>query len=233
MKNIILSLISASFLFAGGAVGVSIKVKGDVVIVSKDGNQPSKLIPGNPLHDRDVIRTGEGGFAASMYLDDRTIIKITENTEYVIGGTRTPDGIDKSIAMNYGTLHASVAKQEGKEFLISTPTSVASVKGTDFTVISDPEFGDSFLIFTGVVEVTNSVTGEVSEVNEGETAVSTPEGELEVEETVVENIPVIEDEEPQGETEESEVPEALETHIIIFEMQNENGDVKEVRIEYR
>ncbi len=233
MKKIILSLISASFLFAGGAIGVSIKVKGDVVLVSKEESQPQKLIPGKPLHDRDVIRTGEGGFAASMYLDDRTIIKITENTEYVIGGTRTPEGIDKSVAMNYGTLHASVAKQEGKEFLISTPTSVASVKGTDFTVISDPEFGDSFLIFTGVVEVTNSVTGEVSEVNEGETAVSTPDGELDVEETVVEDIPVIEEEETEEETEESEEPEEFETHIMNFELQNENGDIKEVRIEYR
>ena len=49
----------------------------------------------------------------------------------MITGQRSARSIAKKINMDVGTVRATVNKQNS-DFVIQTPTSVASVKGTDF-----------------------------------------------------------------------------------------------------
>jgi len=184
MKRIIFTLFMAgSLLMAGQKIGVIIKVTGAVELQHKGQKIAVVPKPGTALEDQDLIKTGEGGFMTAVYLDDRTQIKIAPNSEFRFGGIRGADGINKNVAMSYGTLRATVAKQRGKEFFIATPTSVASVKGTDLIVIADPDAGDAFHILEGIVDVTNNLTGITQTVTENQTANSTPDGNVDVTET--------------------------------------------------
>ena len=57
----------------------------------------SDLKPAKVLNDGDHIQTGEDGFGALVYLDDKSTIKVKENTNFDVIGTRGEKGISKRI----------------------------------------------------------------------------------------------------------------------------------------
>ena len=115
----------------------------------------SKLKPGTVLSDGDKIRTGNSGFAAIIFIDDKSILKLKGNSEATIAGQRTSASISKKINMDSGTVRATITKQN-VDFVIQTPTSVASVKGTDFWLLSDPISGDEVIGLDGIVNLINN-----------------------------------------------------------------------------
>ena len=211
----------SSILFPSSKVAIAIKTKGDVSIIYKGLNSAQVLKPGSPLSHQDKIKTGKNGYIALMYLDDKTVVKMLGNSDLTIMGDRSGNKINKSLDIKYGRVAANVKPQKGKEFRISTPTSVASVKGTEFTIQSDPSTGDSFTLIEGLIEVTNSITGESTEVQEGETATSTPDGSLDVAETTNDDLDGFEEASIEPPTQE-----------LRFEVEDENGNIKEILIKF-
>jgi hypothetical protein len=207
---------------ASSKIAIAIKVKGKVSVIQKGSPEKQSLKPGTALSDQDKILTGRDGFAAIMYLDDKTVVKLLGNSDLTIAGNRTGGKINKSLDIKYGKITASITPQKGNEFRIATPTSVASVKGTELTISSDPSTGDSFTLLEGLIEVTNSFTGETTEVEQGETAVSTPEGSLEVHETTTDDLAGFEDA-------DVEIP----TQELRFEVEDEDGNIKEIIIRFQ
>ena len=223
MKNLLVIILSAiTIISASSKVAIAIKTKGDVSIIHKGLNTAQALKPGSPLSDQDKIRTGKNGFVAIMYLDDKTVLKMLGNSDMTILGQRSGVKINKSIDIKYGRIAAAVTPQKGKEFMIATPTSVASVKGTELAIDSDPSTGDSFTLIEGLIEVTNNLTGETTEVQQGETAVSTPEGSLEVNNTTQDDLEGFEEADMQVSTQE-----------FRFEVEDENGNTKEIIIKFQ
>ena len=223
MKNLLVIILSAvTVISASSKVAIAIKTKGDVSIIHKGLNTAQALKPGSPLSDQDKIRTGKNGFVAIMYLDDKTVLKMLGNSDMTILGQRSGVKINKSIDIKYGKIAAAVTPQKGKEFMIATPTSVASVKGTELAIDSDPSTGDSFTLIEGLIEVTNNLTGETTEVQQGETAVSTPEGSLEVNNTTQGDLEGFEEADMQVSTQE-----------LRFEVEDENGNTKEIIIKFQ
>jgi hypothetical protein len=217
----IYGLIFLQILFGSSKVGIAVKVAGEVKLFSSETSAEAYLNPGKPLNNDDRITTGDNSFTAVMYLDDKTLVKVMENSELTIRGSRGASGINKEIDISYGKLSAKVAKQKGNEFRISTPTSVASVKGTDLLISSDPSEGDSFVLIEGLIEVTNSITGETTQVKKGETATSNPDGTLNVSETTENDL--------EGFQEEETIQEGPQE--LRFEIQDENGNIKQIIIQ--
>jgi len=211
----------SSILFPSSKVAIAIKTKGDVSVIYKGLNSAQVLKPGSPLSHQDKIKTGKNGYIALMYLDDKTVVKMLDNSDLTIMGDRSGNKINKSLDIKYGRIAANVKPQKGKEFRISTPTSVASVKGTEFAIQSDPSSGDSFTLIEGLIEVTNSVTGESTQVQEGETAISTPDGSLDVAETTSDDLDGFEEASMEPPTQE-----------LRFEVEDENGNIKEILIKF-
>ena len=221
-RNLILCLCICTFVMASSKIAIAIKVKGKVSVIQKGSPEKQSLKPGTALSDQDKILTGKDGFAAIMYLDDKTVVKLLGNSDLTVAGNRTGGKINKSLDIKYGKIAASITPQKGNEFRIATPTSVASVKGTELTIASDPSTGDSFTLLEGLIEVTNSFTGETTEVEQGETAVSTPEGSLEVHETTTDDLAGFEDA-------DVEIP----TQELRFEVEDEDGNIKEIIIRFQ
>ena len=221
IRCLIKIVLISSILFPSSKVAIAIKTKGNVSIIYKGLNSAQVLKPGSPLSHQDKIKTGKNGYIALMYLDDKTVVKMLGNSDLTIMGDRSGNKINKSLDIKYGRVAANVKPQKGKEFRISTPTSVASVKGTEFAIQSDPSTGDSFTLIEGLIEVTNSITGESTEVQEGETATSTPDGSLDVAETTNDDLDGFEEASIEPPTQE-----------LRFEVEDENGNIKEILIKF-
>ncbi len=219
---LIYGLIFTQFLLGSSKVGIAVKVSGTVKLVSAETSTETALNPGKPLDNEDKIITGDNSFTAIMYLDDKTLVKVMENSELTIRGSRGASGINKELDIAYGKLSAKIAKQKGNDFRISTPTSVASVKGTDLFISSNPIEGDLFVLIEGLIEVINSITGETTQVKKGETATSTPDGSLDVSPTTEDDLEGFQDSDEPSE----EGPQELR-----FEIQDDNGNIKQIIIQ--
>lgn len=164
-------------------VAFTTKTSGQVTIKNYQ-NQTVPLQRGATLHSGEVIECGSDGLAVIMFLDDKSILRIQKNTALTVGGEAVGTGaqraINKQVDMQFGKLRAEVTKQRQGEFQITTPISVASVKGTDFWATSDPVLGDVFLGVEGLIEVQNLVSGGTIEVGGGQMGTSDLDGNTEV-----------------------------------------------------
>ena len=216
---ILLSFIIFSFVFAN-KIAVATKIKGMVEIMPAGQKDFANLKPGTILSDGDKIRTGSKGFAAIIFIDDKSTLKLKENSEAVITGQRSAASISKKINMDVGTVRATITKQN-TDFVIQTPTSVASVKGTDFWLVTDPENGDQIIGIEGIVGLTNIETGQEVDVSEGMSGISTPDGNLGLEETDQSSIPDDPDEDIEG-------PSQIKIYL-----EGPNGEQRVMIIEYQ
>jgi len=153
-----------------------VKVEGNVYFKRmgmETFSEKAKL--GAAILNGDAIKVGETGFGAIIYLDDRTILKIRENTKFSFMETQNTRTVD----LTHGTLLNNV-KSEGrtKSFRIQTPVSVASVKGTQFAAIVSQAGVDQFIGKEGLFEVLNMVSGETVSVGPGQKAISNATGNL-------------------------------------------------------
>ena len=87
-------------------IAVTTKVKGMAEIMKVGKKEFNNLKAGSILDDGDKIRTGKSGFVAIIFIDDKSTLKIKENSEAVITGRRTAKDISKKINMDGGTIRA-------------------------------------------------------------------------------------------------------------------------------
>lgn len=205
----------------GSKIAVATKVKGLVELMPSGEKLFTKLKVGTILADGDKIRTGTSGFAAIIFIDDKSTLKLKGNSEAVITGQRTAASISKKINMDSGTIRATIKKQN-TSFVIQTPTSVASVKGTDFWLLTDPDKGDQVIGLEGIVGLKNIETGQDVDVVKGMSGISTPDGDIGIEETVASSIP----------TDPSDVSEDGPSQFKIY-LEGPNGTQKVMVIEYQ
>ncbi len=203
------------------SVALSLKAKGDVQH-KKAGSDDAKLLKvGTRLDDGDNIRTGAEAFAVLIFTDDKSMIKLAELTEVVIEGKRdAQSNITKRISMEVGNLYANVQQQRGT-LQIATPTSVASVKGTQFWVVVLADGTTYVVTLDGLVELRNRLSGQIVEVRPGQIGQSSPDGEVGSREVLPEDIPNDPD------------PNIDNTETIQIELRDSEGRSKDVNIEVR
>ena len=218
LLSICILLLSSNLI--ASKIAVATKVNGDVEIMPVDTKDFSKLKPGTVLSDGDKIRTGNSGFAAIIFIDDKSVLKLKGNSEATIAGQRTSASISKKINMDSGTVRATITKQN-VDFVIQTPTSVASVKGTDFWLLSDPISGDEVIGLDGIVNLTNNETGEEVDVTEGNSGISNPDGSVGIEETDPNSI-------PDDPSDDQEGPSQIRIYL-----DGPNGEQKVIVIDYQ
>ena len=142
----------------------------------------SKLIKelnlGSELFNDDYIKTKSNGFIKFAYLDDGTTIKMHKNSEIYVRGNVQEYLIDKRISISHGTYNFNVSNQKDGVFTVITPTSVASVKGTKFILVSDLEGKDEFYGFEGLVEILNKESNTTLRLSRNVKVTSTPDGNI-------------------------------------------------------
>ena len=178
-KGLYLLLCTVSLAWGADRIALATKVTGQVSLIDL-AKQTAPLKRGTVLEDGMIVETGTDGLAVVMFIDDKSILRIHKNTILTVGGERSATAISKNITIDIGKVRAEVAVQRRGEFVIATPTSVASVKGTDFWVTTDPVLGDIFLGIEGLIEVQNLISGNVIEVGGGQVGTSSTDGSTSV-----------------------------------------------------
>ncbi len=180
-------LILTCLLNGADRVAVATKVSGNVN--HSQGKKSAPLKPGTVIENGDKIRTGSNSYIALIFIDDKSTLKIKSNTELEILGKPGKNGIAKKINLDRGTLRAKVTKQAKSDFVVETPTSVASVKGTDFWLICDPVMGDQLIGLEGIVAFTNIISGMTIDVTSGFMGNSLVDGSLDLDQTNPDVVP--------------------------------------------
>ena len=130
---------------------------------------------GGSINNGDAIKVGEYGFAAVIFLDDRSVVKIKANSQFEFMDTRNT----RSLNIEFGTILNKIEKENrNKAFRVVSPVSVASVKGTEFSAMIDPSGVDQFVGKEGLFDVFNSVSGQTVSVGPGQKALSGSTGSL-------------------------------------------------------
>ena len=181
-------------------------------------NQSKKVIF---LKSGDKITTAKGGFVALIFIDDKSALKVKENSEVIISGNKNNRAIAKRIGLKGGTIRAQVGKKQNRDFIVQTTVSVASVKGTDFWVVSDNNNGDSVIGMEGVIQLTNKISGDKIDIPSGITGLSTKDGQLQSFNTDPKTIP----KDPSGDN--------FGNQKLKIEFKDANGKKKTLVIEYK
>ena len=186
-KIIALAPLLLCFAFAGEKIAMITKIIGKAEYVRND-KLPKNLKRGFIIESGDEISTKKGAFVALVFIDDRSALKIREKSQIVINGKKNARIINKKINLNNGTIRAQV--KTSKNFLVQTSVSVASVKGTDFWVISNDKIGDSIIGLEGLVSLSNRISGEKIDIKKGTTGMSTNDGSLQIFKSDPKNTPL-------------------------------------------
>ena len=207
MKKFVTILIFALVLVGGvyaDKVAVISKVQGDVLIQkAEDFDYNTPVTMGMILDNNDQIKVNDG-FAVMLLLDDKSQVKLRENTEVAITLQEDIGGTGYHVRLEYGQALTKYAKGADFGFQLHTPTSVASIKGTEFWTITDPETGDQVIVVEGQVDVMNNLTGMISTAGPGETISSTTDGYIQTSPTEEGTIP----EDPEVTTDDAEQGDA-------------------------
>ena len=166
-----------SSILSAETIGRVMKASGQVFIKPIGGASYSvEVKPGQSVSNGDAIRVGEASFAVVIFLDDKSVVKVRENTDFQFVETSNT----RSLIIDQGTTLHNVNKEGRKKaYRVETPVSVASVKGTEFSAFHDAIAGiDKFVGKTGNFEVFNTISGLTVNVGAGQKAVSNSLGQL-------------------------------------------------------
>ena len=245
IKKIAILFIFCIFIIPNDGIAMITKSKGAVEYKkNSDGTllKRKDIRKGLSLYDKDRIVTGSNGFAKYIYLDDGSLIKIHKNAEVYVYGAIDKRSIIKQINVNEGNVKFEVSKQGSNDFTVITPTSVASVKGTDFWLKTDDEDGDQFFGLTGLVNVTNIESNEVLQLTRNTTIKSRPDGQMLIQKTEPKDFKKLQELELDvGEIDESEFNDSvvqqsgedLPEGEIKVQLDDGSGSLKEIIIKYK
>ena len=157
-------------------IGLISKVIQDVTR-SASGLDWEKATRGQTLVSGDVVKTGAKSFAV-LKLKDNSLLRLREESEVVVTGTLRGKEFSKDIQVRQGVVGFNIRKQgAGEQFRFSSPTSVASVKGTGGVLRVNGS--DTLTVVEGLVGLTNSVSNTSVDVPAGYTGISRPDGTVE------------------------------------------------------
>ena len=222
MKKIIIIIFtllftSLSLAFAQDSVALTLKVKGNVELNRAEKN--SKIKTGEILLNNDQLESKEDSYAAIKFVDGSSIVKLFPNSILRIKTEKKDDQLNKKSYLQVGNLWSKVIKKTGV-FEIETPTTVVSVKGTNFLLKVGKNGFTELYTLEGKVRITNKKNGKTTVVSAGNKAKSDGKT-LEVSKTEKDDI-------------DKEILQNIEDEMnsIKFEIKDEDGESKVIKIDF-
>ena len=177
---------------------LALKKRGEVFRKPAGFNTTDEQVDvGSWFSDFDSVRTEAASFLTILFTDDKSILKMKENTRLTIQGSTTPSQKIRQIRINRGSIKTKISPQIDGKYEIISPVSVASVKGTEFWVTVDPSGTDTFIGLEGTVEILNIESGQTMLLSAGMTITSSWTGTMNINPTDPATIPSDPDTEQQ------------------------------------
>jgi hypothetical protein len=222
-----IALAGAALLFAVPQARAQDPVIGLISKVIQDvtrrisGQEWERATRGQTLASGDMVKTGAKSFAI-LKLKDNSLLRLREESEVVVTGTLRGKEFSKSIQVRQGVVGFNIKKQgPGEQFRFSSPTSVASVKGTGGVLRVNGS--DTLTVVEGLVSLTNSVSNTSVDVPAGYTGISRPDGTVESRVSTAAELTAAEDAMRTGDQ-----PRQLK-----LELKNSQGQQKDLIIDFK
>ncbi len=106
------------------------KIVKDVKYKESDESDWEIAKTGEPLFDGGLVKTGTKSLALVLFIDGSGLLRVRENSILNIYGDRDGKTLNKNAFLEKGLVGFEVSKQEDEEFKFTTPTMVASIRGT-------------------------------------------------------------------------------------------------------
>jgi hypothetical protein len=176
---------------------------------------------GDILRAGDRVKTGRQSLAILKF-NDRSIVRVRENSEIAMTTGQEGDGVLKTIDGSTGSYGFEIQKQRSNEkFRFTSPTSVASIRGTMGSWASG-NGNDTLVLPEGLVNLLNKISDRNIDVPAGYIAFSNADGSLTSRPATPEELADARRSATGG------LPRELE-----LKLRNGNGDEKELKIRYR
>lgn len=190
--------------------------------VSIENNQKLlKAERGEPLYNGDTLTTDNEGYALVQFMD-KSFARVKPQSMLIVRGeVRGPDDMSSRIGLEAGEVFLEVTQRSVNNFEVATSTSVASVKGTQFGATAE----DFFYVVEGEVELLSNRTGETVTLTDKTFGQVNDDGSINTGELTDEKADSLQ----QG---YDELDSQLETKTIRFQFRDENGQIREIELEY-
>ncbi len=198
-------------------VALILKAAGQVRVKKTKPNQWQNGTRGLRLDSGDIIKTYNKSVASVMFTDDKSLLKVRDNSVLAIRGQREKKSITKRIFCTLGNFWVKVQKQNS-QLSVETPAGVAAVKGTEFYGVVDSDGNLTIIAIEGIVELINKL-GQIF-VEAGET------GKMSKDKEPIKYDTPPDEKQDWGEEENGE-------NELKFEFQDNDGNKRELKIEYK
>ena len=210
LTTVFLCLCLTGQLSAQATIARVTKMRGDIRLKTINEATFSPTKSGASITSGDVISVGKESFCMIIFLDDKSVLKIREDTQFQFIDTKNT----RTLEIEFGKILSDVKKENKKDFRVETPVSVASVKGTQFWSVINRMGFDKFYGLEGMVDVFNTISGQSVPLGPGEMTISTATGQVLTSPADPEEVPEDPeqdmDQEPDPEEEAQESEEELE-----------------------
>jgi hypothetical protein len=134
---------------------------------------------GEVLAAGERVKTGEKSVAVIKFKDN-SMLRVRERTEVLISGSQQGGTFSKATEIERGVIGFNIKKQQpGEEFRFTSPTSVASIRGTSGQ-FSASDSSDKLVVLEGNVRLTNKLSSESIDVSAGYTGLSFRDGKVQL-----------------------------------------------------
>jgi hypothetical protein len=203
-------------------LGIFLKVVNSVDKKS-DKSDWNKAATSDPIYAADRVRTKEKSVAIIKFTKDGSRLRLLQNSELIMRADKDTRTRDNSIE-NQGTIGFEIEKLQNEKFTFTSPTSVASIRGTKGRFDRHNEI-DMLIVKEGIVNFKNRISEKEIEVGAGETGQSYPDGNLEKHKSTQDEINAVDNALKAGDKQ-------LERELKL-ELKDKNGDKKDLKIKYK
>jgi len=224
-KSLLLILISSCLLLTivSDADHISLavikKVLNDVKKKPAEGNF-AQVSTGDIVFASDQIQTGKRSLALLKF-SDGSIVRLREQSLLTINGEGQKGSMIKEQYLLRGSVGFDVQKQKADQFRLTSPTSVASIRGTKGKW-SGGQGHDTLVVTEGLVNLRNKISGKDVDVAAGYVGFSDEDGSISS--RIASNDEI---------TDANNAALGGETNDLKLEMKDPKGNKKELKLRYK
>ena len=176
---------------------------------------------GETLASGDKVKTGEQSLAIIKFMDN-SLVRLREQSELTVTGKLSGESFSKSIDLSSGSVGFHVQKQNpDEEFRFTSPTSVASIRGTA-GLFACSTTGDTLVTIDGEVTLTSKSTSQSVTVPAGFTGLAAPDGSLQTRQSTAD--------ERKAAEEASKIGDTIKK--LELELRDGQGRTEQLRIDF-
>jgi len=180
LRNVILALAlfafvaTAAFKMASDSSNIALfwVIKNNVEL-KQQSKDWSKVKKGDFIFGGDYVRTSKESFTLIKF-NDASTLRLGPNAEVQLYGDKNP----QSTNINSGEVGFTMTKRAAGQFEFTTPTSVASIRGTQGMFSINLDGTDFLTIVEGLVHFTNKYSNNSIDVGAGQTGESSRDGSI-------------------------------------------------------